>query len=106
MNPSPSKCLTPTAMIDSDHEAIVRLAQDTVAGCGSDPSVRAVHLYYVVRDPIRYTPYYPFFRPEHYRASSVLKSGWGYCVRNSMVWYAGSYRFLVRGRRRARLCAS
>jgi len=39
-----------------------------------------VKLYYAVRDGIRYDPYYPFYLPEHYRASNVLKSGRGYCV--------------------------
>jgi transglutaminase-like putative cysteine protease len=33
-----------------------------------------------VRDGIWYDPYYPFYLPEHYRASNVLKSGRGYCV--------------------------
>jgi len=39
-----------------------------------------VALYYAVRDGIWYDPYYPFYLPEHYRASNVLKSGRGYCV--------------------------
>ena len=33
-----------------------------------------------MRDGILYDPYYPFYLPEHYRASNVLKSGRGYCV--------------------------
>jgi transglutaminase-like putative cysteine protease len=41
---------------------------------------KAVKLYYAVRDGIKYNPYLPFFRPEHFRASNVLKSGQGYCI--------------------------
>jgi transglutaminase-like putative cysteine protease len=41
---------------------------------------RAVKLYYAVRDAIWYDPYLPFYRPEHYRASHVLKKGRAFCV--------------------------
>lgn len=71
--------LTPTAIIDSDHETIIHFGKKVV-GTSQDPLDRAVKLYYAVRDGIRYDPYYPFYRPEHYRASNVLKSGRGYCV--------------------------
>jgi transglutaminase-like putative cysteine protease len=39
-----------------------------------------VAIYFAVRDDIRYDPYYPFFLPEHYRASLVLQNKRGYCV--------------------------
>ncbi|MGE5839326.1 MAG: transglutaminase-like domain-containing protein, partial [Deltaproteobacteria bacterium] len=78
--PDESRCLLPTSIIDCDHDSIIEFANRTVAGCGEDPVAKAVALYYTVRDGIRYDPYYPFYLPEHYRASNVLKSGRGYCV--------------------------
>ena len=71
--------LNPTAIIDSDHPRIVDYARE-VAGEARDPVEQAVRIYYAVRDGIRYDPYYPFYLPEHYRASNVLASGRGYCV--------------------------
>ena len=73
------KYLDPTPIIDSDHPSIMVHAKKTT-GEGKDPMESAVRLYYTVRDGIWYDPYYPFYLPEHYRASNVLKSGRGYCV--------------------------
>ncbi len=53
---------------------------DILGNGTKDPIEMAVKLYYAVRDGIWYDPYYPFYLPEHYRASNVLKSGRGYCV--------------------------
>jgi transglutaminase-like putative cysteine protease len=75
--------LSPTPVIDSDHPAVIDFARRAVAaanGGGDDRRQAAVAIYYAVRDGIWYDPYYPFYRPEHYRASSVLASGRGYCV--------------------------
>lgn len=72
--------LSATQIINSDHKTIIAYANDTISGVGSDPVVRAVELYYAVRDRIWYDPYTPFYLPEHYRASNVLKNGRGYCV--------------------------
>ena len=72
--------LSPTSIIDSDHKKIIEYAMDTIGDGTEDPIERAVKIYYAVRDNIRYDPYYPFYLPEHYRASNVLKSGRGYCV--------------------------
>jgi transglutaminase-like putative cysteine protease len=79
MNPVDPIYLIPTLIIDSDHPAI----QDYVrrmAGGAKGPVEQAVRLYYAVRDHIWYDPYYPFYLPEHYRASNVLETGRGYCV--------------------------
>ena len=71
--------LEPTDIIDSDSKSIIehakRVVDETI-----NPVEQAVKLYYAVRDGIRYDPYYPFYRPEHYRASNVLRYGRGYCV--------------------------
>lgn len=73
--------LAPSDIIDCDHPSIVDFEKSTVNGIDRmDLTAKAVALYYAVRDGIRYTPYYPFYLPEHYRASSILKSGRGYCV--------------------------
>ncbi|MFH2218660.1 MAG: transglutaminase-like domain-containing protein [Pseudomonadota bacterium] len=72
--------LSPTLIIDSDHPTIIEYANDITGAAGHDAIDRAVKLYYAVRDDIWYDPYYPFYLPEHYRASNVLKSGRGFCV--------------------------
>lgn len=72
--------LTPTSIIDSDHETIAGYAKAAVKDAGPDPVSKAVKLYYAVRDVIWYDPYLPFYRPEHYRASNVLKKGRAFCV--------------------------
>jgi transglutaminase-like putative cysteine protease len=71
--------LRPTDIIDSDHSLIRDWATRTI-GRSTDPIDRAVKLYLAVRDGIRYDPYTPFYRPEHYRASNILKRGRGFCV--------------------------
>ena len=67
-------------MIDSDHKTILQHATDIVNNVGEDPIEKAIKLFYAVRDEIWYDPYSPFYLPEHYRASNVLKNGRGYCV--------------------------
>ena len=71
--------LTPTAIIDSDHESIQDFATKISNGM-IDPVEIAVKLYLAVRDGILYDPYSPFYLPEHYRASYVLKCGRSFCV--------------------------
>ena len=72
--------LAPTAIIDSEHQQVAAYARTQTRDAGDNPIAKAVALYYAVRDKIWYTPYYPFYLPEHYRASKVLQSGKGYCV--------------------------
>jgi len=72
--------LRPTSILDSDHEGIMAFASGVTKGDSANPVDKAVELYYAVRDKIWYDPYYPFYLPEHYKASNVLKRGRGYCV--------------------------
>jgi len=72
--------LSPTSIIDSDHPKIIEYANETVKDAGSDSAAQAVKLFYAVRDNIWYDPYYPFYLPEHYRASNILDSGRGFCI--------------------------
>jgi transglutaminase-like putative cysteine protease len=71
--------LAATAVIDCDHPSIRSFANEVVSD-ETDPVKRAVKLFLAVRDGIRYDPYTPFYRPEHYRASNILKKGRGFCV--------------------------
>ena len=71
--------LNPTAIIDSDHKSVRDYAAVTV-GRSTKPIDVAVKLYLAVRDNIRYDPYAPFYLPEHYRASYVLKRGRSFCI--------------------------
>jgi transglutaminase-like putative cysteine protease len=71
--------LAPTAIIDSDHPAVEAFVRETVETT-ADAVGRAVKLYLAVRDSIRYDPYVPFHRPEHYRASAVLHRRRGFCI--------------------------
>mgnify|MGYP006291284243 CR=1 FL=1 len=72
--------LCPTGILDSDHPDIQAYARGKTRNGGDDPVSKAVNLYYAVRDPIWYDPYRPFYRPDHYRASAVLKTGRGFCI--------------------------
>jgi hypothetical protein len=80
MEPQHKEYLKSTQIMDSDNREIVNYARDAIKDAGEDPISKAVKLYYAVRDDIWYDPYSPFYLPEHYRASNVLKRGRGYCV--------------------------
>jgi transglutaminase-like putative cysteine protease len=71
--------LKPTRIIDSDAPIIVEYG-NRIAEKGSSRVEQAVKLYLAVRDTIRYDPYAPFYLPEHYRASTVLKRGKSFCI--------------------------
>lgn len=79
MDQENSVYLAPTEIIDSNHKSIRNYAVEIVSG-GTEPIEIAVKLYLAVRDNIRYDPYSPFYLPEHYRASNILKRGRSFCV--------------------------
>ncbi len=64
-------------LIDSDHPAVVEFARR--APGGTDIEV-AVALFYAVRDGFRYDPYRIDLKPSGMRASTVLATGYGWCV--------------------------
>jgi transglutaminase-like putative cysteine protease len=72
--------LSSTEIIDSDNQFIIDYAADVLKNTEDDPISKAIKLYYAVRDVIWYDPYLPFYRPEHYRASHVLKKGRAFCI--------------------------
>jgi transglutaminase-like putative cysteine protease len=71
--------LTPTRCIDSDSPQVLNYARHII-GNETDSIKKAVMLFYAVRDDIKYDPYSPFYKPEHYRGSFVLNRKRGYCV--------------------------
>jgi transglutaminase-like putative cysteine protease len=75
----PEPYLRPTKIIDSDHPDIIAFAEEK-RGDAKGPVEQAVRLYYAVRDGVWYDPYVPFYLPEHYRASNILRSGRGFCI--------------------------
>ena len=78
MNPGPAAAtLAPTALIDSDHPAVVAFSRRAT---GATARERAVSLYYLVRDEFRYDPYRIDLSPGGMRASTVLEVGYGWCV--------------------------
>jgi transglutaminase-like putative cysteine protease len=78
MNPSIHPAtLAPTALIDSDHPAVVAFSRQAR---GATPRERAVELYYLVRDGFRYDPYRIDLTAAGMRASRVLEVGYGWCV--------------------------
>jgi hypothetical protein len=78
MNPVPSPAtLAPTALIDSDHPAVVEFSKRAT---GANARERAISLYYLVRDGFRYDPYRIDVTVTGMRASRVLETGFGWCV--------------------------
>jgi len=72
--------LEPAEVIDSDNTVVIDY-MDSIIGTEKLSAVeKAVKLYLCVRDDIRYNPYLPFYRPEHYRSSNVIKDGKGFCI--------------------------
>ena len=79
-----SQFLESADFIDSDAPEVKIYAEETVLPSQSHVE-KAVALYYRVRDGIRYTPYLNFGDPEMYRASSVLRNGYGFCISKSSL---------------------
>lgn len=77
MSPTPAS-LAPTALIDSDHPAVVAFARQHDQG--ADDRERAVSLFLAARDSIRYDAYRLDLSPQGIRASTVLANGYGWCV--------------------------
>lgn len=80
--------LAATALIDSDHPAVVAFAARHARG--ADDRERAVGLYHAVRDEFRYDPYRIDLSPEGMRASRVIEQGFGWCVPKAALMAAAS----------------
>lgn len=75
--------LAPTPTLDSEHPAVQALVREH--GQAADPRERAVALYGVVRDRIRYDPYRIDLSEAGMRASTVLALGHGWCVPKAVL---------------------
>jgi transglutaminase-like putative cysteine protease len=78
--------LAPTPFLDADHPSVRRMAADATGG----PVEHAVHLFYAVRDGLRYDPYSITLERDAYRASSVIARGGGYCVAKAVTFAAAA----------------
>lgn len=72
----PGAFLRPTASIDSEHPAVVRKAQELVAGAAGERE-RAVRLHDFVRDEVRFGFESAFY---DMKASEVLEARRGFCI--------------------------
>ena len=76
--------LQPSQFIDSDHPAVVELAQSLTTPGASDRE-NAVKLYYWARDQVRYNPYSVGVNTQDYLASRTLAHGEGWCVPKAIL---------------------
>jgi transglutaminase-like putative cysteine protease len=76
--------LRPTRFLDHDAPALRKFALETVAG-ETDPTARAVKLFYAVRDGWRYDPFSMTLVPEDYIASRVLARNAAYCIPKAIL---------------------
>ena len=74
--------LRPTYYIDYNSPPVL-LFSEKIAGAHLDEPARAIFNF--VRDKIIYTPYSPFYLPEHYTASSILERGEGFCIQKAVL---------------------
>jgi transglutaminase-like putative cysteine protease len=76
--------LRPGRFIDSDSPVIQALAAQAAAGA-PDEREKAIRLFYLVRDGVRYNPYVNILDPQNYRASHVWERGEGNCVGKASI---------------------
>jgi transglutaminase-like putative cysteine protease len=79
-----SDCLQASLCINSDHPAVVTLAQSLVEPGQSDQE-KAIALYYWSRDQIRYNPYGLGTTAEALSASRTLEAGEAWCVPKAVL---------------------
>jgi transglutaminase-like putative cysteine protease len=79
--------LKPTPDIDCDAESVKEKSQRIIQGVSIQRD-RAIRIFYAVRDGIKYTIYGQRSRPEHFRASTILSAGEGYCVQKAILLVA------------------
>ena len=81
--------LQPTWYIDADDPRVVAFGE-TAVGDATDPTAKAIRLFYAVRDGFRYDPYNISHEPEDFRASAVVESGSNWCVPKSVLLTAAA----------------
>ena len=81
------KYLKPTFTIDFD-STTVRDKANELTKDQEDAISKTKSIFYFVRDKIRYTMYVQIDLEEHYKASTTLKKGEGYCVQKAVLMTA------------------
>jgi transglutaminase-like putative cysteine protease len=81
--------LKSTYFLDCESETVRAFAAQAAGGAGTDRE-KAVRLYYAVRDEIRYDPYNIDFTREGFRASTIIRRRYGYCVAKAVVLCAAA----------------
>lgn len=89
MNEIDPAYLTPTAVLDSDNPEVIGFARRAMSDA-ADPTEQAARIFAAVRDEIAYDPYTAFYLPEHYRASTTIAKGRGYCVIKAVLLCAAA----------------
>ena len=76
--------LAPTDTLEVDHPRILALVEEHTADA-TDIRDAARRLFEFSRDAVAYSPYVPFWERSHYRTTTILDRGRGYCVQKAMV---------------------
>jgi len=76
--------LAATRFLDFDAPPVRSFAEAAVAG-ETDPTGKAIRLFYAVRDRIRYDPFSMRLDPATYAASYVLATGYGFCLPKAVL---------------------
>jgi len=84
MNLPLEEYLKPTPAIDCETRSIKEKVQE-LTNRQEKITMKAISLFYFVRDEIKYNPYSPHYLPEHYRASTILDRREGYCVQKAVL---------------------
>jgi len=79
--------LRPTSYLDCHAESVKEKSRKIIQGSEGQRD-KAVRIFYAVRDGIKYTIYGQRSRPEHFRASTILSAGEGYCVQKAILLVA------------------
>lgn len=77
-----SRYLMPTYYLDYDAPSVSRISREIEASHPEEPLKAIFHF---VRDKIAYSPYSPFYLPEHYPASKTLERGEGFCIQKAVL---------------------
>ena len=84
MNADMKPYLQATPVIEADDPMVAAFAKES-AGDAMDPKTRAVHLYYAVRDGIRYDPYSIDLSIDGLKAGATLGNRRGWCVAKAIL---------------------
>ena len=76
--------LKPTAFIDSDSTEIINFVHSNVDKI-SDVTDKMIHLYYLVRDGIKYDFYSIDIDPHLFKASNLLNEQRGFCIPKAIL---------------------